>query len=972
MSSFNRNIQKAVSKKARFLPIFSSLETLCFLCALLFSIPLSAQSWGAPKKDRCIGSGIATYSAKLANDGGKGWEAAAKSTSIRILGINQGTPDRTSNQGWGGMWGEWDIKDASCLPKWGAPKKDRCIGNGRATYSARLASTAGMSWEAAAKSTSILIQGVDRGRPVRTSNQGVGGMWGEWDIPDNTCTPKWGAAKRDDCKGNGIVQYSARLASDAGMGWEAAAKSTSITINGIDQGPPKRTSDQGAAGGMWGEWEIKDDTCVARWGAAKSDGCKGTGIVQYSARLASDAGLGWEAAAKSTSITINGIDQGPPKRTRDQGAAGGMWGEWDIEDNTCVAKWGTPKKDDCKGTGIVQYSARLASDAGLGWEAAAKSTSITINGIDQGPPKRTSDQGAAGGMWGEWDIEDDTCVARWGAAKSDGCKGTGIVQYSARLASDAGLGWEAAAKSTSIVINGVNRGTPTRTSDQGAAGMWGEWDIKDDTCLPESKIAKWGTWTKQDCTGSGKRTYFARLENTQTEDWSTECSNTPLTVNGIYFPRPDRCVDKGIAGMWGEVDLEASDCKAEVTLPNGYAVRLSEQTRTGRTDFTEGKGQSRILFEDGPLVYPNQTKFAFDKNLFSMAIMSDTQIGFCVSTPCKDIAGTSETANRWHIQSLVTAATETPNFAGTIINGDLTNVADDAQLAFFEEEYLNRGLNLYLGLGNHDYDNYALSWAAYGGNAHAANGRGARPLDQMAEHIKTIPGATNNGARPDLMESRFKNKGSYAYGFNIGKFHFLQLQNYPSYEIDLHVYRSGRMATTHFEVTKSLDWLEAQLKRIPKDEPVVLNMHAIDANAFHSRGNPDAATAKSLSVRDTLSELERSSNTSEDYRRFTEILSENPNVIAIFAGHLHERVGQYDYGQSYSSPVKKNWKVTLPGDETRTVPIFFGGAAEYMKYPLVKFDYVKKEMTVEVINSENGKFERVQEKIVVDFNYILP
>jgi hypothetical protein len=452
---------------------------------MFFSFSLSAQSWGTPKKDRCIGSGRATYSARLANDAGKGWEQAAKTTSIVINGVNQGTPDRTSNQGWGGMWGEWDIDDNSCLPKWGAAKKDRCIGSGRATYSARLASDAGLGWDRAAKTTSIVINGVNQGLPKRTSNQGVGGMWGEWDIEDKSCLPTWGTPKKDNCISPGIVQYSARLSTDAGMGWEAAAKSTSIVINGVNQGPPKRTSNQGA-GGMWGEWDIKDDACVPKWMPAKNDGCKGIGIVQYSARLSSDAGMGWEAAAKSTSIVINGVNQGPPKRTSNQGA-GGMWGEWDLKDDACVPKWGAAKKDNCTSPGMVQYSARLSSDAGMGWEVAAKSTSIVINGVNQGPPKRTSNQGA-GGMWGEWDIKDDTCVPKWMPAKNDGCKGIGIVQYSARLSSDAGMGWEAAAKSTSIVINGVNQGPPKRTSNQGAGGMWGEWDVIDPSCIARISI----------------------------------------------------------------------------------------------------------------------------------------------------------------------------------------------------------------------------------------------------------------------------------------------------------------------------------------------------------------------------------------------------------------------------------------------------------------------------------------------------
>ncbi len=207
MSLFSRFHQATASKNDRSQPASSCwlrifgerrffLKTVYFLCAIVFSFSLAAQSWGTPKKDRCIGSGRATYSARLANDAGKGWENAAKSTSLVINGVNQGTPDRTSNQGWGGMWGEWDIDDNSCLPTWGAAKKDRCIGSGRATYSARLASDAGLGWDRAAKTTSIVINGRNQGLPKRTSNQGVGGMWGEWDIEDNSCLPTWGTPKK--------------------------------------------------------------------------------------------------------------------------------------------------------------------------------------------------------------------------------------------------------------------------------------------------------------------------------------------------------------------------------------------------------------------------------------------------------------------------------------------------------------------------------------------------------------------------------------------------------------------------------------------------------------------------------------------------------------------------------------------------------------------------------------------------------
>ncbi|MCF8247047.1 MAG: hypothetical protein K9J37_18990 [Saprospiraceae bacterium] len=523
------------------------LKTVYFLCATLFSFSLSAQSWGAPKKDRCIQPGRATYSARLANDAGKGWENAANTTSIVINGVNQGTPDRTSNQGLGGMWGEWDINDNSCMPKWGAAKKDRCIGSGRATYSARLASDAGIGWDLAAKRTPITINGVNQGPPKRTNNQGVGGMWGEWDINDNSCLPTWGAPKKDNCISPGIVRYSARLSTDAGMGWEAAAKSTPITINGVNQGPPKRTNNQGA-GGMWGEWDIKDDACVPKWQTAKNDGCKGMGIVQYSARLSTDAGMGWEAAAKSTPITINGVSQGPPKRTKNLGV-GGMWGEWDINDNSCLPTWGAPKKDNCISPGIVQYSARLSTDAGMGWEAAAKSTFIVINGVNQGPPKRTNNQGV-GGMWGEWDIEDASCNPRWETPQKDFCIEDGVRQYSATFFAVEG-DKEAIAKKTPINLLSKDY---YPTIEWNSNQMWGVFKVSDSTC----KV----NWTYVDDFLEINGPSIALCKASEMNKvWSTDGCSAPLydTVSKSYkdkFFQPCVIHDLCYALPWNKEEKE--------------------------------------------------------------------------------------------------------------------------------------------------------------------------------------------------------------------------------------------------------------------------------------------------------------------------------------------------------------------------------------------------------------------------------
>lgn len=86
-------------------------------------------------------------------------------------------------------------------PSWKAPKADFCnCGRGledgvkdkeTRQYSAQLYSSGDTDWESAAKKTVIWINGINQGPPVRIGNKGIGGMWGEWDVVDESCQIDW-------------------------------------------------------------------------------------------------------------------------------------------------------------------------------------------------------------------------------------------------------------------------------------------------------------------------------------------------------------------------------------------------------------------------------------------------------------------------------------------------------------------------------------------------------------------------------------------------------------------------------------------------------------------------------------------------------------------------------------------------------------------------------------------------------------
>ncbi|HUP92977.1 MAG TPA: RICIN domain-containing protein [Solimonas sp.] len=74
---------------------------------------------------------------------------------------------------------------------------------------------------------------------------------------------------------------------------------------------------------------------------------------------------------------------------------------------------------------------------------------------------------------------------------------------------------------------------------------------------------KWGPVKKDACTVTGMRQVSSRLWNIPGGTaWDYACQNAPRNVMGIEFARPDRCVDQGSGGEWGEWDVPDVSCNA--------------------------------------------------------------------------------------------------------------------------------------------------------------------------------------------------------------------------------------------------------------------------------------------------------------------------------------------------------------------------------------------------------------------------
>ena len=227
-------------------------------------------------------------------------------------------------------------------------------------------------------------------------------------------------------------------------------------------------------------------------------------------------------------------------------------------------RWAAFKQDSCTAPGKRQFSARLMNIRG-DWMRACKATSATIRGQRFARPTRCKNLGA-GGMWGEFDVNDASCKARWGELKRDACTKIGVRQYSARLWDIPGSDWAKACRS-SIATVGSRRLAPARCKNLGAGGVWGEFNVPDTSC------PYWGNETgkagveRGACAAVNYRTYYARLWDLPAGvDWTNACHAEPQLVAGYQTPQPSACISKGPLGMWGEWLVKDTSC-TEASLP---------------------------------------------------------------------------------------------------------------------------------------------------------------------------------------------------------------------------------------------------------------------------------------------------------------------------------------------------------------------------------------------------------------------
>lgn len=449
-----------------------------------------------------------------------------------------------------------------------------------------------------------------------------------------------------------------------------------------------------------------------------------------------------------------------------------------------------------------------------------------------------------------------------------------------------------------------------------------------------------------------------------------------ITVDGVTtrFPAGD-----GYVSINEDSDIERWNIGGEYT-GKTITVEVREDDDTGDDDLlgtvtvsgATANGTSKAKLTDGDYTLTYGVEDAAANQSFTMAFASDPQFYYCDHKACarhsseydvrnlvndkvtaetlsdaEDIKANQKT-NELHSQSIEALAGASANFKGVIVNGDLTNTMEDDQLDDFRKYYQNK-FTVYPGLGNHDYANYtpygdSSIWCGGPGIAIAKHYCLQEMMDYLAERVRALPSVVELDLKDtdDDGDDSWYHTGSWSYYWDIGDYRFIQLNNHPAYKMNFSVYRSDKVGSYDYTITQSLDWLNGVLaKSIGKK--VILNMHGINTG-------------------DSFFDQRTDNKYDAEYDRFKGMLGANPNVIAIFAGHIHHWIGtkevvdhdnDSDRASALAQMSQNAWaKIDRAGGATGSVPIFFSGSAMFNLY--LKVDFEPNLMKVQVIDSAAG------------------
>jgi uncharacterized cupredoxin-like copper-binding protein len=344
---------------------------------------------------------------------------------------------------------------------------------------------------------------------------------------------------------------------------------------------------------------------------------------------------------------------------------------------------------------------------------------------------------------------------------------------------------------------------------------------------------------------------------------------------------------------------------------NGYSV--SSTSGDYKMAYTGGSGDNSTI---KVFLTPTVTPVVF--NAF---ITSDSQAWRLESGDPNSSANRAPWESRnANVVKAINAVADSNGADFLILNGDLTEFGREVMRDSFYDVYNSLTLPYLYGLGNHDYQNNVGDCTE--GLDVSYNACARWSVDAMAAAMKDYRYIEPYHFSSDWNYDSYS--GSLAYSWDYGDFHFVQLQNYPTYEIYLDHY-----AASARNIRPSMDWLQNDLRAAKeRGKASILNLH--DGTDHFIKESTEA-------------ELERFRSLIDDYR-----------VLAVFDGHSHS------YGISNQN---KTSKVFGNAVVYNTGALFLGDFAQ------VSFsDYC---LTVSVYGGRNGVPNKLETypKICDDYNY---
>lgn len=157
--------------------------------------------------------------------------------------------------------------------------------------------------------------------------------------------------------------------------------------------------------------------------------------------------------------------------------------------------------------------------------------------------------------------------------------------------------------------------------------------------------------------------------------------------------------------------------------------------------------------------------------------------------------------------------------SGVIVNGDVTAFGHGWQWDYMHEQLATLKPPVFMGLGNHDYQNNV--------NDCAQNGCVRNSLNAFEKYLPANVNVDRSVRYYYEFPANYKEfKGSYAWSKEINGVHFVFLNNEPTYSFEASGYNGSEARNERFKIASAISWLDANLAQARANgKPIVLVYH---------------------------------------------------------------------------------------------------------------------------------------------------